>query len=522
MIFPKTKLFKIVVFTGFGLLIFFGCKRYTQTGSPDTVVYALYEDIKDWDPAAAYSLEVMALGNIYEPLHWYVPDSAGAYHFRPALARSYEKSEDGLHWTFHLRRNVLFHDGISFNALAVKKSIERVRRLGKGAAYIWNAVEQIDIPDDSTVVFLLSEPAPIDLIAASQYASWIMSPAIADCTDNYFRQGRAIGTGPYRLENWVRNDRVELKKFPDYWGGWNKKHFKRVVLKVISESATRVQMIRRGDIDFAGLIPTENIAAMRHNRDLEVLIVPSWRNMMFLLNTAKPPLDNINLRKAILYAFDYRAAVEFILEGMADRAIAPVPRNMWGCAQNLSQPQLNLHKAKQYLEESGLNPKDIHLRLAYVSSVDAYEKCALMLQNNLQKLGIELELEPGLWNVIWDKAKKQETAPHIQSMTWWPSYPTPGDWLNGLFHTQKPVLFNLSHYSNPVFDGLVEKALQWEAVDRQKAIELYEKAQKILYEDAVAVFFADLKVRFVKRKSVSELRPNPAYEMIYFYKLYRR
>ena len=515
-------LLKMTIFVLNGALVLFGCKRYTQKGSTETVVYALYEDIKDWDPASAYSLEVMALGNIYEPLHWYVPDSGDGYSFRPALSKSYERSADGLRWVFHLRNGVYFHDGVPFTSLAVKKSIERVKRLGRGASYIWKAVKRIETPDDSTVVFLLSTPAPIDLIAASQYASWIMSPAIADCTESYFRKGRAVGTGPYRLKKWKMNDQVELEKFPDYWGGWKGAHFSKIILKVIAESATRVQLIRRGDIDFAGLIPTENIAAMRHNKDLEVLIVPSWRNMMFLLNTSKPPMDNIYLRKAILHAFDYRAAVEFILEGMASPAVAPVPRQMWGCAKNLPQPEYNPEKARMYLKKSGLNPENIKLKMAYVASVDAYEQCAMMLQNNLEKIGIELELEPGLWNIIWDKAKKPDTAPHVQSMTWWPSYPTPGDWLNGLFHTQEPNLFNLSHYSNPEYDKIVDEALQLEAVDRAQAVRLYERAQQILYRDAVAIFFADLKVRFVKRKSVSALKPNPAYEMIYFYNLYRR
>ena len=516
----KTKLLPILPI--FVLIMLATCKRYAPKADPDTVSYALYEDIKDWDPAAAYSLETMVLGNIYEPLHWYIPDSSGGCSFRPALATSYEKSADGLRWTFHLRKGVFFHDGIPFTSLAVKKSIERVKRLGRGAAYIWDAVKTIKIPDDPTVVFILSRPAPIDLIAASQYASWIMSPAVADCTENYFRQGHADGTGPYRLKTWKINDRVELEKFPDYWGGWNGKHFSRVIFKLVTESATRVQMIRRGDIDFAGLIPTENIAAMRHNPNLEVKIVPSWRNMMFLLNTKKTPLNNLYLRKALLYAFDYQAAVEYILEGMATRAVAPVPKNIWGCATDLPQPEFNLQKARYYLKKSGLRPDTIRLTLSYVSSVDVYEKCALMLQNNLQKLGIRLELQPGLWNIIWDKAKKLDSAPNIISMTWWPSYPTPGDWLKGLFRTQKPNLFNLSHYSNSYFDRLVDKALQLEAVDRKKAIQFYRQAQHILYEDAVAIFFADLKVRFVKQKSVIGLKANPAYEMIYFYRLHRK
>jgi len=504
------------------LFLWSGCKRYTRPGDPQEVSYAMYEDIKDWDPAAAFSLEVMALGNIYEPLHWYEPDSAGAYHFRPALAKTYEKDANGLNWTFHLRRGVHFHDGLPFTSLAVKKSIERVKRIGKGAAFIWDAVKNIETPDDSTVIFRLSRPAPIDLIAASQYGAWIMSPAVADCSETYFRWGKADGTGPYMLKNWEQNRQIDLQAFPDYWGGWQGKHFKQVTLKIISEAGTRIQMIRSGEVDFAGLIPPENINALRHNPDIRVRIFPSWRNMMFLLNTSRFPTDNRWIRRALLSAFDYRAAVEYILQNFARRATAPVPAGIWGHAVGLPQPQFDLIKARRFVEESGIPKDKLKLTLSYVASVDAYEKCAIMLQNILAKIGIRLELQPGLWNVIWDRAKKTETAPNMVSMTWWPSYPTPGDWLRGLFHSQSPNLFNLSHYNNPDFDQIVDRAAELEAADRPAAIALYQQAQRILYDDAVAIFFADLKIRMVQRRSVSGLKANPAYDtMIYFYNLQR-
>ncbi|HFB68417.1 MAG TPA: ABC transporter substrate-binding protein, partial [Calditrichae bacterium] len=96
--FANTRMIALIVLLGIT-----ACVHYTRPGDPEKVVYALYEDIKDWDPATAFSLEVMVLGNIYEPLHWYVADSTGGYHFRPALATRYEHSNDGLHWTFYLR-----------------------------------------------------------------------------------------------------------------------------------------------------------------------------------------------------------------------------------------------------------------------------------------------------------------------------------------------------------------------------------------------------------------------------------
>ena len=144
-------------------------------GAKDTVVFAAYGDIKDWDPSVAFSLEVVMLVSVYEPLVWYNPPGSKEL-LRPALATSWETSDDGLTWTFHLRKGVKFHDGEPFNAAAVKYSIDRTMKMKKGAYYVWSAVKEIKVVDDDTVQFLLKEPAPIDLIASSQYAAYIFSP----------------------------------------------------------------------------------------------------------------------------------------------------------------------------------------------------------------------------------------------------------------------------------------------------------------------------------------------------------
>jgi len=110
-----------------------------RAADSNTVTYAMYSDVNDWDPASAASLEVLMLVNVYEPLLWYnAPGSAEQ--FTPALATSWSVSDDGLSWTFKLRKNVKFHDGEAFNAEAAKASLDRTIKLGKGLAYIWGDV----------------------------------------------------------------------------------------------------------------------------------------------------------------------------------------------------------------------------------------------------------------------------------------------------------------------------------------------------------------------------------------------
>ena len=106
-------------------------------------------------------------------------------------------------------------------------------------------------------------------------------------------------------------------------------------------------------------------------------------------------------------------------------------------------------------------------------------------------------------------------------MTWWPTYATPSDWLTGLFKTEEPANFNLSYYANPKYDALVDEGAELEAVDRVAAIERYQAAQRLLIDDAVAVFYADLKERVVHRADLQGVAPNPAYNTIFFHQLRR-
>ena len=106
----------------------------------------MYNDVQDWDPASAFSLEILPLSNLYEPLLWY--DASGDKPiFVPALATSYSRSDNGLLWTFHLREDVRFHDDRLCDARAVKQCIQRTMSIREGPGFIWDAVEEIKVVD---------------------------------------------------------------------------------------------------------------------------------------------------------------------------------------------------------------------------------------------------------------------------------------------------------------------------------------------------------------------------------------
>lgn len=489
-----------------------------QTDKP--LVYAMYADIKDWDPSIASSTEVILLSNIYEPLIWYNPNG-GKPIFTPGLATSWSASKDGKTWTFHLRKNVKFHDGTNFDAAAAKASLERTIKLGKGAAFIWSAVETIATPDLATLTIKTKVPAAVDLIASSQYAAYMISPAAIQKGTEWFNQGNDGGTGPYKVKLWNRGQEVVLDKFDEYRGGWKTGQYARVNLKVVQEAATQVQMIRAGEADFITLPAADLVKTLANNPAISVAHSSSWRNTQLLINTNKAPTDNLKFRQALTYAWDYATVVNGIYEGGAKRAVGVIPGTMWGHDPNLKMPNFDLAKAKQLLDSSGIAAKDRRISIAYISTSEEYKNSLLLFKSNLEKIGVAVDLKPGPWGKIWDDAKGRQNATNLITMTWWPSYATPSDWLIGLFRTEKIIDFNLSNYANPAYDKVVNEGLALEATDKAAAIAKYALAQQLLIDDAVAIFVADLSGRAIYRKTIKGVVLNPAYDAVMFYALTR-
>ncbi|MFT6557669.1 ABC transporter substrate-binding protein [Sneathiella sp.] len=486
----------------------------------NSVTYAMYGDIKDWDPSEAFSLEVMMLVNVYEPLLWYNPPGS-EQQFTPALAESWKVSEDGLTWTFNLRQGVKFHDGEPLTAEAAKSSIERTRKLKKGAYYIWGAVSSIEAPETHTLVIKTKEPAPIDLIASSQYGAYIYSPKAAEKGAEWFNQGNAAGTGPYTVRQWKAGQQIVLDKNPDYWGGFDESNFERIYLKVVTENATQVQMLKAGEADFISLVPADQVDSLNNEPGITAKGVPSWKNSQFLINTQKAPTDNKKFRQALTMLWDYDKVVKEIYAGYAEPGKGVVPATMWGHNSNIKTPVFDVEKAKKLVDESGVPADQRKVTMAYIGTSEEYKNSALLFQANAAKAGIEVELKPGKWGAIWKNAKDLRTAPNLQSMTWWPTYPTPNDWMIGLFRTEEKALFNLSHYANSAYDKLVDEGAALEGSDRDAAVAKYAKAQKLLMEDATAIFYADIKGRVAYRSNIVGLQSNPAYAGIFFHRLKR-
>jgi len=472
---------------------------------------------------------------VYEPLLWYDPLSDKTI---PALATSWESRENGTIWIFHLRKDAVFHDGTPVTAEAVKFSIERTIALGQGAAFIWDPVEEIRVIDDYTIEFKLKYPAPLDKIAASSYGAWIFSPKIVEyagatnATDpkvaEWFNEGHEAGSGPYKLVKWDPENEVILEKFEDWWG-WKTPGYPLAsakapdvfIIKIVKDAVTQERLVLSGDIHIAEYVPLEDVESLKADPRVYVVTKPSFQNLLMLINTKKPPLDNILVRRAIAHAIPYEDIVDIARAGLARVASGPIPYGMPGHFEDFRY-EYNLTLAKELLAEAGYpNGIDRTLLLVYTAG-DVYEKkTAELIKASLAKIGINIEIRPMSWEEQWALAQSGWEDPmkaqDLFIFYWWPTYITPFDFLYNMFHSDSKA-FNLCYYENPEFEELIEEAVYYEGINWTKAMELYYKAQKILYEDVPAIPLWDgmdvrVAVSWVKNL---EQAVNPAYPTVIF------
>ncbi|MEM1583699.1 MAG: ABC transporter substrate-binding protein [Nitrososphaerota archaeon] len=496
----------------------------TPTPTKKVVVYASLSEMTTADPSTEFSNSILWLCLVYEPLLWYNPLENK---FIPALAEKWEFSQDGLIWTFYLRKGVVFHDGTPFTAEAVKSALNRTITLGQGAAFIWDPVEKIEVVNDYTVMFTLKYPAPLDSIAASSYGAWIFSPKTPN-TPEWFNQGNDAGSGPYKLVKWDPENEVILEKFEDWWG-WKLPSYEMAsrnapdvfIVKIVKDAVTQERLVVSGDIDIAEYVPLEDIDRLKADPNLHVTVKPSFQNLLLLINTKKSPLDNVLVRRAIAHAIPYEDIVKVARAGLANVASGPVPTGMFGHFDDFKY-KYDLDEARKLLAEAGYpSGLDKTLVLVYTAG-DVYEqRTSELIAASLSKIGIKVDVRPMSWEEQWALAQSgwedPEKAQDLFIFYWWPTYITPFDFLYNMFHSDSKS-FNLCYYENPEFEKTIEEAIALEGINEEEALRLYYQAQKMLYEDVPAIPLWDMIDVRVGRAYIRNLdnAVNPGYPTVIF------
>ncbi len=417
----------------------------------------------------------------------------------PALATSWETSEDGLTWTFHLREDVHFHDGTPFNADAVVFNFERQRDKEHPAHegkfvywdYMFSNVEYTRKVDDYTVDIKLTEPYAPFLSNLACYPGRIVSPtAMTEKGVAYFRT-HPVGTGPFRFVEWRKNDIILLEANKNYWGGKGGPYLDKLIFRVIPDDTARLMALMAGEITGMGGITPETIKILKEKKRSDIKVVANiGMNTGYLaMNTTVEPLNNRKVRLAIAHCIDKSQIVQEIFQNMGKPAKNIIPDSLWGYNEDIVDYEYDLEKAKALLAEAGY-PEGFETELWYMPVSRPYmpnsKHVAQVIQRDLARVGIKVSLVTFDWGTYLSKLHNLE---HPMCLCgWMGDNGDPDNFLYVLFdkdNTVKGSAQNYSNYTGEEYHELMMEAQKESDVAKRSA--LYKKAQEIFHQDVPAI-----------------------------------
>jgi len=431
-----------------------------------------------------------AIYALYDGLVRYGEDETKVY---PWVAKSWEASEDGLKWTFHLRDDVYFVDGTHLDASVVKFSFERLLGIGRGPAEQFREIKEIKVVDPLTVQFILKYPfAPFLATLASDFAL-IVPPTVMEHEVNgdwgtKWLATHDLGSGPFRLESWERGQRIVLKANKNHWSGGPK--VDKVILREIKEPATLKMELLAGTVDIvtSGLT-TEDLLELLGREDVEVAVGSSY-SITYLVfqdqNDPNSPFHDARVRRAVAYAIDYDAVINGLHRGLVEHFQGLIPKGMFGRVPVLDDLyHHNPTLSKLLLEEAGY-PNGFKTTLRCWEPY-GFPDIAAIVQRNLAEVGIKVKIETYAFSTMLTMLEERKAGFAIMNIV--PDYPDPDDyaWVSG----HSTALYNISNYNNPVYDSIVDKARR--SVDIEERTKLYQQAQWIHYEMCPEVFLFQRK-----------------------------
>jgi len=439
------------------------------------------------DPAAMgiSQTEGYVINAMYEGLTQYSREGE----IVPRLATGWDISDDALTYTLTLRDGVQFHDGSLLDAEDVVVSLERHMALGLGnLGFILAPVDSVTATDDMTVEIQLST-ADFQFWAGLPHIKILSADAIAandmdgDMAGEFFREN-AVGTGPYQLTRWDPGRQTEMSAFPDYWRGWEGPHVETFIARYGLDFSTRLLLMEDGEvhlIDWAGLSDirrAETSDAITYN-----LGNPLQGFYHFMKQDG--PLADVKVRQALMHAYPYEAMIE-VMQGVALPLSSPAIGGTIGHC-DVFEPVQDMEAARALLAESDY-ADGFSLRQAYRHANEPRRFAAVLFQEALAELGIEVVLDDIPWGTFIDAQRNFDTA-----------YDMTSHWLNIPIPYSGEMLFRLNHsslidtgtgnwawYNNPAFDALLEEAPTLAPGDPRIG-ELLCQAQQILIDDAVVI-----------------------------------
>ncbi|WP_216851365.1 ABC transporter substrate-binding protein [Acidisphaera sp. L21] len=445
-----------------------------------------------------------------------------ANQLQPSLAVSW-KTLDPLTWEIKLRPGVTFHDGTPFTANDVAYSLDRVRHINRSPAPFTHAVSNVAAAEVVDALTLhVRTPAPTPLLMEQIGLIFIVPAKLgAGVGNDEFNNGKAaIGTGPYRFESWVPNDRATMSANAKWWGG--KPDWQRVTLRFIPNNAARLAALLTGEVDLIDSVPPTDAAKLDHNDQVKVFSRATNRIIYLALDTARDdtpfvtgrdgqalphnPLRDVRVRQAMSEMINRDVIASRLLSGAAVPAGQIVPQGEGGYTAALAPSPLDLKHAKDLLEQAGY-PQGFRVTLH--SSADRYPGDAQVAQaagqmfarGGLQVAGVEALP----YNVFAPGATDRKYSVFL--FGWSSSTGDSSEALRSILATYDPVnglgALNRTRYSNANFDALLAQA----------SAEFDEAKRNALLADATAVAMHDYAVLpLYWQKAIWAARPGVRFE----------
>ncbi|MFC2030513.1 ABC transporter substrate-binding protein [Chloroflexota bacterium] len=444
---------------------------------------------------------------IYESLIDY---KSGTMDLEPKLATDWSVSDDGLIYTFNLRDGVTFHDGTTFDAEDVKASYDRGMAIGTGVAFALSPIKEVRAADPMTVEIELNEPfapflGPLPIVAIYSAEAIAEHASEGELGTEWFID-HAVGTGPYKLDDFKRGEEIVLTKFDDYWGGWDGKHVDEYIFRLVAEGATQRMMVEAGEGHMADKIPTEDIEQMGSNPEIEVIEpLNTIRQFYLKLNTVGGPTQDKAVRQAINLAFDRQTFCQDLMQGHCAEPVSLLPAVLPDQDPSITPPEIDLEKAAEVLQAAGWTDTDgdgirdkdgepLALQMMYLGPYEWQRMGGELLQSSLAEIGVQLELEGQPWSTMVERMNDATVRPEITFVAVYPTSPSADTAFWPMFHTDSGHWSNFN-YSDPHVDEQLELARQ--SVDEEARRQIYYDLDRYLMDEAPAIAAVTMPMTFV-------------------------
>lgn len=431
------------------------------------------------------------------------------------LAESWEVSDDGCTWTFHLKHGVKFHSGKELTAKDVKASYDRLLDTENPVRYTSLATGYIsacNMVDDYTVELVTPSPIAPMLANLAHRSNLILN---ADYIEQYGAElgltaESVDGTGPYKLASWDRDNEMVLERFDDYFGGVMPT--KTIDILIVSDANARQVALETGEIDMTS-VSTSQVPTLKETEGIKIWPFNSIGAHGLQFNCANEYLKDTRLRQAVSYAIDRQAIIDALYSDVGEQAsTAPVNPLVWGY-YDFGVIQQDQEKAKELMAEAGYPDGFSFSIMVYTGYNKSLETCE-MIVSDLAKVGITATIET-VDNATFNSSMGNRSYPG-EDFPWGMFFMGYGagtaDCDEGLrrIWTTSPDGNNNNNYgwySNAEVDELLAKAAV--EMDEGTRLDLYKQAEQILYiDDPAAVWTNDRLTIWATTDKVEGLKLN--------------